>query len=189
MSFWVLAATEQLYEHYCLSDRPSVRPSVTPFPHCLCHRLILKFSGLLTIDKRIVHVKGQGRRSKIKVTEVKVNFVPSGLFQTITPVWIYRWLQYEAHSLKWHRRAALLCFKVISQFARSQGTKKSPILSWIGCFRIVTPVRIHWWLWNDAQSLPWYRRGLLLILKVIRPIGRSRRAQNCLCPELSISGL
>ena len=30
--------------------------------------------------------------------------------------------------------------------------KKSSILTQIGHFRTVTPVRIHWWLWNDAQS-------------------------------------
>ena len=32
--------------------------------------------------------------------------------------------------------------------------KKLPILTWIERFRTVTPVWIHPWLWNDAQSLP-----------------------------------
>ena len=50
-------------------------------------------------------------------------------------------------------RGALLFFKVIYQISWSGGTKKSPILTWIGCFRTVTPVWIHRWLWNDAQSL------------------------------------
>ena len=27
------------------------------------------------------------------------------------------------------------------------------ILTQIGCFHTVTPVLIHWWIWNDAQSL------------------------------------
>ena len=30
-------------------------------------------------------------------------------------------------------------------------------------FRTVTPVWIHWWLWNDAQSLKQHRRGSLFI--------------------------
>ena len=52
--------------------------------------------------------------------------------------------------------------------------KKTPILTQIRCFRTVTPVRIHWWLWNDAQSLKRHRRGVLLFFKVIRQISRSQ---------------
>ena len=40
-------------------------------------------------------------------------------------------------------------------------------------FRIVTPVWIHRWLWNDAQGLTLYRRGALLFFKVICQISRS----------------
>ena len=46
----------------------SVRPSVTPFSPCFCHRIITKFSGVITIDKSDFRAKGQGRRSKVKVT-------------------------------------------------------------------------------------------------------------------------
>ena len=49
-----------------------------------------------------------------------------------------------------------------------------PILTRIERFWIVTPVWIHPWLWNDAQSLIWYRRGALLFFKVIHQISRSR---------------
>ena len=45
--------------------------------------------------------------------------------------------------------------------------KKLPILTQIERFRTGTPVWIHPWLWNDAQSLIWYRRGALLFFKVI----------------------
>ena len=34
----------------------------------------MKFSGGITIYKSDIHAKGQGRRSKVKVTEVKTNF-------------------------------------------------------------------------------------------------------------------
>ena len=47
--------------------------------------------------------------------------------------------------------------------------KKLSILTQIGCFWTRTPVWIHQWLWNDAQSL----RGALLFFKVIRQISRS----------------
>ena len=49
---------------------------------------------------------------------------------------------------------------------------KSPILTQIGRFRTVAPVRIHRWIWNDAQSLM-LRRGALLFFKVIRQIPMS----------------
>ena len=78
-----LAATKQLYEWYflsvCPSVRPSVRlsvcPSVTPFWICSHHRIIMKFSGVITLD----HAKGQGQRSKVKVTEVTTQIFVSGL--------------------------------------------------------------------------------------------------------------
>ena len=56
-----LAATKQLYEWSCPSVRPSVCPSVTPFSLCSCHHIIMKFSGVITIHKSIVHAKGQGQ--------------------------------------------------------------------------------------------------------------------------------
>ena len=43
----------------------------------------------------------------------------------------------------------------------------------IGRFRAVTPVWIHQWLRNDAQSLKEHGRGAMLFLKVIRQTPRS----------------
>ena len=40
--------------------------------------LIIKFSGVITIDKSGVHAKGM--RSKVKVTEIKANFAPIWMF-------------------------------------------------------------------------------------------------------------
>ena len=74
-------------------------------------------------------------------------------FRTVTLVWIHWWLWNDSQSLKQHRRSALLLFKVICQILRSHGTKKLLILTQIEHFRTVTPVWIHQWLWNDAQSL------------------------------------
>ena len=68
--------------------------------------------------------------------------------------------------------------------------KKSPILTRIERFRTVTLVWIHWWLWNDAQSLKQHRRGALLFFKVIAQISRSHGTINLrFWPELSVSGL
>ena len=88
-----LAATKQLYKWYLrlsvrLSVCPSVCLSVTPFWLCSHHRIIMKFSGVITNDQSKVHAKGQGQRSKVKVTEVTTQL---NRFRTVTPVWIPIW--------------------------------------------------------------------------------------------------
>ena len=129
---WFLAATKQLYEWYfylpkftfclsvCLSVCPSVCLSVTPFWLCSHHRIIMKFSGVITTDQGNVHAKGQCQRSKVKVTEVTTQL---NRFRTVTSVWIHIWWWNYTYSLMLLRRAALLFFKVIRQSSRSHGIK------------------------------------------------------------------
>ena len=119
------------------SVRPSVRPSVrlsvrlsvTPFWLCSHHRIIMKFSGVITSDKSDVHAKGQGQRSKVKVTEVITQL---NRFRTVTPVWIQMWWWNDAYSLIMLRRGALLFLKVIRQISRSHGSKNRRILPRLG---------------------------------------------------------
>ena len=54
---------------------------------------------------------------------------------------------------------------VKSQCHRGQN-KSCPNLTRIERFLTVTPVLIHRWLRNDAQSLKWHRRGALLFLRI-----------------------
>ena len=128
-----LTATKQLYKWYfpyvCLSVCPSVRPSVTPFSPCSHHRIIMKFSGIITMVKSDLHAKGEGQRSKVKVTEVNIKL---SRFRTLTPVWIHIWQWNHAHSWKQHRRGALLFFKVIRQISRSHGSKNCRIWPRLG---------------------------------------------------------
>ena len=78
-----LAATTQLYEWYfylsvCLSVVClSVRLSITPFRLCSHHRIIMKFSGVITNDQGNVHAKGQGQRSRSQWSQP--NLIVSGL--------------------------------------------------------------------------------------------------------------
>ena len=88
----------------------SVCLSVTPFWLCSHHRIIMKFSGVITTDQGNVHAKGQGQRSKVKVTEVTTQL---SRFRTVTPVWIHIWWWNDIYSLMLLRRGALLFFKVI----------------------------------------------------------------------------
>ena len=111
------------------SVRPSVCPSVTPFSPCSHHRIIMKFSGVITMDRSDVHAKGQGQRVKVKVTEVDTQL---SRFRTLTPGWIHIWQWNNAHSWKHHRRGALLFLKVIRQISRSHSSKNRRILPRLG---------------------------------------------------------
>ena len=105
-----LAVTKQLYEWSSPSVCLSVRLSVTPFWLSSHHHIVMKFSGVITNDKSDVHKKGQGQRSKVKVTEVNTKL---NRFRSVTPVWIHIWWWNDAYSLMMLRRGALLFFKVI----------------------------------------------------------------------------
>ena len=63
------------------------------------------------------------------------------------------------------------------QNAKGQGhrwkVKVTEVITQLSRFRTVTPVWIHMWWWNDAQSLMLLRRGALMFSKVIRQISRS----------------
>ena len=107
----------------------SVRPSVTPFWLCSHQRIIMKFSGVITNDQSKVHAKGQGQRSKFKVTEVTTQL---NRFRTVTPVWIHVWWWNDAYGLMLLRRGALLFFKVIRQISRSHGSKNRRIWPRLG---------------------------------------------------------
>ena len=114
-----------------LSVCPSVRLSVTPFWLCSHHCIIMRFSGVIINDQSKVHAKGQGQRSKVKVTEVTTQL---NRFRTVTPVWIHIWWWNDAYSLMLLRRGALLFFKVICQISRSHGSKNRQIWPRLGVF-------------------------------------------------------
>ena len=107
----------------------SVRLSVTPFWQCFHHRIIMKFSGVITNDQSDVHAKVQGQRSKVKVTEV---WTQLNRFRTVTRVWIHIWWWNGSQSFMMFRRGALLFFKVICQISRSHGQKNRPFWPKLG---------------------------------------------------------
>ena len=63
--------------------RRSVCLFVAFFKLCSHHRIIMKFSGVITNVRSDVHAKDQGQRSNVKVTEVKAQL---SRFRTVTPV-------------------------------------------------------------------------------------------------------
>ena len=109
------------------SVRLSVRLSVTPSSLCFLQRIIMKFSGFITIDMSDIHAKGHAQKSKVKVTEVETNFAP---------IWAFPDHNSLASHMAWGHMGQI-----------------SLILTRIGRFQTVTPVWINKWLRNDAQRL------------------------------------
>ena len=136
----------------------SVCLSVTPFWLCSHHRIIMKFSRVITNDKSDVHAKGQGQRSKVKVTEVNTQL---NRFPTVTPVWIHIWWWNDAYSLMMLRRGALLFLKVILQISRSHGSKKRQIWPRLGVsglqllFEFTNGYEIMHKAWSSIEEVPY----------------------------------
>ena len=149
-----LAATKQLYEWYF----PFVRLSVTPFSLCSHHRIIMKFSGVITNDTSDVHAKGQVQRSKVKVTDVKTQL---NRFRTVTPVWIHIWWWNGAYSLMVLSRGALLLFKIIRQISRSHGSKNRRIWPRLGIsglqlqFEFTNGYEMMHKAWSSSEEVPY----------------------------------
>ena len=72
-------------------------PSDLPFWLCSHHRIIMKFSEVITMDKSDVHAKGQGQRSRSQRSKQILTQIER--FRTLTPVWIHLWLWNDAQSL------------------------------------------------------------------------------------------
>ena len=153
-----LFSCDQAALQMVFSVRLSVCPSVTPFWLCSPHRIIMKFSGVITNDKSKVHAKGQGQRSKVKVTEVTTQL---NRFRTVTPVWILIWWWNDAYSLMLLRRGAVLFFKVIRQISRSHGSKNRQIWPKLGVsglllqFEFTNGYEMMHKAWSSIEEVPY----------------------------------
>ena len=119
----------QIGRFWTIGQSQLSNPSDLPCSPCSHHRIITKFSGVITMVRSDVHAKGKGQKSKVKVTEVNTQL---SSFRTLTPVWIHIWQWNHAHSWKQHRKGALLFFKVIRQNSRSHGSKNRRIWPRLG---------------------------------------------------------
>ena len=161
----------------------SVCPSVTPFWLCSHHRIIMKFSEVITSDRSDVHAKGQGQRSKVKVTEVTTQL---NRFRTVTPVSIHIWWWNYAYSLIMLRRGALLFLAATKQLYKwyfpsvCLSVRLSVCLSHL--FHHV-PIIVS--SWNFQELLPWSRVMSMQKVKVRGQRSRSQRST----PNLAVSGL
>ena len=109
------------YNHSPWRARDYMYPS-TNLPRCVMP-FRSQAHAFSLYDQSKVHAKGQGQRSKVKVTEVTTQL---NRFRNVTPVWIHIWWN-DAYSLMLLRRGALLFFKVIHQISRSHCSKNRRI--------------------------------------------------------------
>ena len=91
------------------------------------------------------------------VQSVRLSVCPSHLFHYV-PIIVSSWNFQELLPL--------------TEVMSVQKVKVTEVKNQLSHFRTVTPVWIHLWWWNGAQSLMWHR-GALLVFKVIRQISRS----------------
>ena len=131
---------------------------MTPFWQRSSDRIITKISGVITNDKSGAHAKGQGQRSKVKVTEVNTQL---SRFRTVTQVWIHIWWRNDAYSLMLLRRRAQLFFMVIRQISRSHGSKKRRIWPRLGVsgqwlqFEITNDYEMMHKAWSSIEEVPY----------------------------------
>ena len=124
------------------------------FPDCdssLNSPMAMKCCTKLETAKERCPIVFQGHPLNFKVTRYKTSLILTqiGRFRTIIRSQL-------------SNPSDLPCSRSSVKFQGHTGQKKSPFLTQIERFRTVTPVWIHRWLWNDAQSLNQHRRGVLL---------------------------
>ena len=166
---------------------PSVFLSVTPFWLCFHHGIIIKCSGVITNDRSDIHAKGQGQRSKVKVTEVNNQL---SRFRTVNPVWIHIWWWNDAQSLMLLRRGALLFLAATKQLYKwyfpSVRLSVCPSVRLSVCLsHLFHHVPIIVSSWNFQELLPWSKVMSMQKVKVRGQRSRSQRSR----PNLTVSGL
>ena len=135
----------------------------------------MKFSGAITIVRSDVHAKGQGQRSKVKVTEVNTQL---SRFRTPTPVWIHIGRWNHAHSWKQHRRGALLFLAATKQlyewYFLSVCLSVCPSVRLSHLFDYV-PIIVS--SWNFQELSHWTRVRSMQKVKVRGQRSRSQRSR------------
>ena len=139
------------------SFSPSVRLTVTPFSLCSHQCIIMKLSGVITIDRR--YAKDQSQRSGSQRSK-----------QFLSPTWQFQDRNPSFNSqmaTKWCTKLEVVLNRSPVVFRDHLSNFKATWAAKIEDFdpnsasRTAIPVWIHRWLRNDAQSLKWHRRNSL----------------------------
>ena len=128
------------------------------FPDCnssLNSPMALKWNTKLNVVKKRCPIVFQGHPSNFKVQRDRkiTNFDPNRALldcnSSLTSLMDFKWCT-NCHKAWCSIEEVPYCFPSNFKVTRD---KISSISTRIEGFQTVTPVWIHWWIWNDAQSL------------------------------------
>ena len=126
------------------------------FPFSVSYQIMQLHHSIIILYNAIIDKIKRGLASMIPCTIIRVlHFIKS----------IHGAAGFELGS-------SLIRYKVKVRGQRSK-VKVTEVMTPLTRSRTVTPVWIHIWWWNDAQSLMLLGRGALLFFRVIRQISRS----------------
>ena len=154
------------------------------FSYSFCHRIIIKVSGVIAIDKSDVRAKAQGQRSKVKITEVKKNYSILGISG--------RYLQFApTDDYEMTQKARLGIEEVPMLFIKFQGHASQkiddfdPNWAFPDCNSSLNSQKATKW----CTKLEMAQDRRLIIFKVFHQVSRSHEPKDRrLWPELSIFG-
>ena len=129
--------------------------------------------------KKGVHAKVQGQKSEVMVTEVKTNFAPISMLQTVT---LFEFTDdYKMIHKAWSDIEEVPCHLGRSS-VECQGHmgKKSTFLSWIECFQTAK--------WCTKLKVAW-RRCSIVLQGHLSNVKVTQAKETIIFTELSISGL
>ena len=120
---------------------------------CLVLQMAIKWCRKLEVAQKRCPVVFQGHLSNFKVTRDKKLpiFTRIECFRTVTSVLIHQWLWNDVQSLKSREEVPYFLLRLFVKF-QGHARQKLPTLTQIGHFRTVTPVWIHWWLWQKCTK-------------------------------------
>ena len=103
--------------------------------------------------------KSSRSEAKGRCHQDQIYFAPIWAFPDVTK----RWLPNDARSLKWHKLGAQFISRSSVKF--HSHIAKFTLMSTLWT---ITPVKIHWWLWDIPQSCKGHVDGTRLFFNVIR---------------------
>ena len=143
----------------------------------------MKFSGVITNDKSDSHAKGQGQRSKVKVTEVKT---PFSRFRTVTIQFEFTYGSETMHIAWCYLGEVPYCFSMSSVKFQGHMTKTivdfDPNWAFPDCtsFSLNSPMA-----WSSIGEVPYCFSRSSVKFQL-----RSHGTKNCrFWPQLNVSGL
>ena len=122
-------------------------PDCNSIFNCL---MATKWRTKLEVAQKMCRIVFQGHPSNFKVTRKKAGLTQIWRFWAVTPVQNQRWLWNDAQRLNYHKRGALLFYKVSDKFQGHTGRTKIAdfFFGFTDCFEIMHKT------WHNIEEMP-----------------------------------